>query len=92
MIKLNLYLLHQIEHIFHIHLRSPLILGILIFTFPPQAKNLGVTLSSSLSMEKHVTNVCRSAYVEIQRISNIRHYLTTDARKTLVCAFFSVKS
>ena len=38
-------------------------------------------------MEKHVTNVCRSAYVEIRRISNIRHYLTTDATKTRVCAF-----
>ncbi|WP_419629831.1 hypothetical protein, partial [Thiolapillus sp.] len=55
--------------------------------FSSQAKNLGVTLSSNLSMEKHVTNVCRSAYVEIRRISNIRHYLTTDATKTLVCAF-----
>ena len=38
-------------------------------------------------MEKHVTNVCRSAYVEIRRISNICHYLTTDATNTLVCAF-----
>ena len=38
-------------------------------------------------MEKHVTNVCRSAYVEIGRISNICYYLTTDATETLVCAF-----
>ena len=28
-----------------------------------------------------------SAYIEIQRISNIRHYLTIDATKTLFCAF-----
>ena len=26
-------------------------------------------------MEKHVTNICRSAYIEIRTISNIRHYL-----------------
>ena len=38
-------------------------------------------------MENHVTNICRSAYIEIRRISNIRHYLTTDATKTLLCAF-----
>ena len=38
-------------------------------------------------MEKHVTNICRSAYIEIRRISNIRHYLTIDATKTLLCAF-----
>ena len=46
-----------------------------------------MTLTNNLSMEKHVTNICRSAYIEIRRISNIRHYLTTDATKTLLCAF-----
>ena len=55
--------------------------------FSLQAKILGVTLTNNLSMEKHVTNICRSAYIEIRRISNIRHYLTTDATKTLLCAF-----
>ena len=29
--------------------------------FSLQAKNLGVTLTNNLSMEKHVTNICRSA-------------------------------
>ena len=55
--------------------------------FSLQAKNLGVTLTNNLSMEKHVTNICRSAYIEIRRISNIRHHLTIDATKTLLCAF-----
>ena len=50
-------------------------------------KHLGVPLTNNLSMEKHVTNICSSAYIEIRRISNIRHYLTTDATKTLLCAF-----
>ena len=87
MIKLNLYSLNQIEHIPQIHLQPSFILEILIFPFPLMQKNLGVTLSSNLSVEKHVIYVCRSAYVEIRRISNIRHYLTTDATKTLICAF-----
>ena len=56
------------------------------FLFSLQAKNLGVTLTNNLYMEKHVTNICRSAYIEIRRISNIRHDLTIDA-KTLLCAF-----
>ena len=55
--------------------------------FSLQAKNLGVTLANNLSVEKHVTNICRSAYIEIWRISNIRHYLTIDATKPLLCAF-----
>ena len=55
--------------------------------FSLQAKNLGVTLTNNLSMQKHVTNICRSAYIEIRRISNIRHYLTIDATNTVLCAF-----
>ena len=46
-----------------------------------------VTLTNNLSMEKHVINICRSGYIEIRRISNIRHYLTVDATKTLLWAF-----
>ena len=55
--------------------------------FSLQAKHLGVTLTNNLSMEKHVTNMSRSAYIGIRRISNSRHYLTIDATKTLLCAF-----
>ena len=50
-------------------------------------KSLGVTLDPSLSMERHVVNICRAAYFELRRISTIRRYLTTDATKTLVCSF-----
>ena len=54
----------------------------------PQAKIPGVTLCADLSMDEHATNICRSAYLELRRISNIRHYLTIIcATKTLVCAF-----
>ena len=38
-------------------------------------------------MDKHVTNICRSAYVELRRISSIRHLLIVNATKTLLFAF-----
>ena len=39
-------------------------------------------------MEKHVTNTCRSAYIENSASeNNSRHYLTIDATKALPCAF-----
>ena len=38
-------------------------------------------------MDKHVTNICRSAYAELRRISSIRHLLTVNATKTLLSAF-----
>ena len=37
--------------------------------------------------DKHVTNICRSAYAELRRISSIRHLLTVNATKTLLSAF-----
>ena len=38
-------------------------------------------------MDKHVTNICRSAYAELRRTSSIRRLLTVNATKTLLSAF-----
>ena len=37
-----------------------------------------------LSMKQQVSKICQSAYLELCRISSIRHVLTVDATKTLV--------
>ena len=55
-------------------------------SFTSSAKNLGVTISDTLSLDKHINNVCCSAYAELRRIANIRPYLTFEATKTLVTA------
>jgi hypothetical protein len=55
--------------------------------FSASVRNLGVTLDSGLSMSQHVRAVCRSSYLELRRISSVRHLLTVEATKTLVCAF-----
>ena len=41
--------------------------------------NLGFMISDNISLDKHISNVCRSAYVEIRRIGSIRHLLTVEA-------------
>ena len=38
-------------------------------------------------MDKHVTNICRSACAELQHISSICHLLTVNATRTLLSAF-----
>ena len=58
-----------------------------IIKFSSSVRNLGVIFDSSLSMHQHVQNVCKLAYFELRRISSVRHFLTTDATKTLVCSF-----
>ena len=50
-------------------------------------KSLGITLDNTLSMHSHILNVCRVAYIELRRIGSIRHFLSTEAAKTLVCSF-----
>ena len=35
-------------------------------------------------MKKHISFICKTAFLEIPLITTIRHYLTDDATKTLV--------
>eukprot|EP00745_Piridium_sociabile_P007701 TRINITY_DN15145_c0_g1_i14.p1 TRINITY_DN15145_c0_g1~~TRINITY_DN15145_c0_g1_i14.p1 ORF type:complete len:248 (-),score=27.37 TRINITY_DN15145_c0_g1_i14:73-816(-) len=51
------------------------------------ARNLGVTLDQTLSFQQHIANVCRVCFLELRRIASIRHLLSEDATKTLICAF-----
>ena len=54
--------------------------------FQPKVKSLGVVLDSSLTMSHHISSVCRSAYLELCRISPIHPFLTTSATAALVCS------
>ena len=56
-------------------------------TISSSVRNLDVTFDQSLSFRQHVANVCRLCYLEIRRISSVRHLLSDDATKTLLCAF-----
>ena len=40
-----------------------------------------------MTLDKHISAVCRSACVEIRRIISIYEYLTAEATKTFVCPF-----
>ena len=61
--------------------------GNLDIPFATHARNLGIIISSDTIMDKHVTDVCRSVDAELRRISSIRHLLTVNAAKTLLCHF-----
>ena len=42
----------------------------------PHVNNLGVFLRNTLSMEQHISQLCRSAYLAVRQIASIRRYLT----------------
>ena len=40
-----------------------------------------------MSLDAHISHICRTAYIAIRQISSIRQYLTLHATKILVCSF-----
>ncbi len=55
------------------------------------ARNIGVIMDSTLSMEEQVSSVCRACYLGIRDISTIRRYLTEEATTHLIMAFVTSK-
>ena len=53
--------------------------------------DLGVILDCSLSMKKHVSNLCSSASFALRNIRSIRNYLDKNRLERLVHAFISSK-
>ena len=47
-------------------------------------KILGVTFDDGMTLKQHISNTCRSSYMQLRKINSIRQYLTTNAVKTLV--------
>jgi len=56
-----------------------------------EVKNLGCWLDSNLSMSKHITNVCKSAFFHLHNIRSIKKYLDNDSLHILVHAFITNK-
>ena len=52
--------------------------------FRSSVRNLGVHLDHTLSIQQHISSVCRAAYLELRRIASIRPYLTQSATAQLV--------
>ena len=42
----------------------------------PHVKNIGVFFDNTMSMEQHISRLCRSAYLAMRQIASIRRYLT----------------
>ena len=75
----------------HPSLQTFLEIGNTTVPFSSSVHSLGVTLDPTLSFKQHISNVCRSAYLELRKISFVRHLLSAEATTTLVCAFIFSK-
>jgi hypothetical protein len=50
------------------------------------ARNIGVTFDQHMSMDKHVTNICKNCFFHLRKITRIKEYLSTSDIQTLVHA------
>ena len=55
--------------------------------FSQSAKNLGVFISNDLSMDCHVTNLCKAVYLEIRRLRHMSAFVDEGSLKTLASSF-----
>ena len=55
--------------------------------FANTVRSLGVCLDPTLSFKQQISSVCRICYLELHSISAIRHYLSENVTKKLLCAF-----
>ena len=62
-----------------------------IITSSLKAKNIGVIMDSHMSMEAHISSVCKSAYMHIRNIGKLRKYLDQDSLETIIHAFITSK-
>ena len=65
----------------------PITVGNSSITQSSSIRNLGVTLDQHATLELHVKNVAKSAFLKIREISYYRRHLTMDAAKTLMHAY-----
>ena len=72
----------------HLHsLPTSITIGNAQIPFKKSVKNLGLTLDCHLTMNAHVSNIARTCYFELRRLTSIRRFLTNTATATLVSAF-----
>ena len=62
-------------------------LGTSLIQTSTTVRNLGVVLDHTLSFQTQISSICRACYLELRRISSVRHLLSEEATKTLVSAF-----
>ena len=71
----------------HLHsLPTSITIGNAQIPFKQSVKNLGFTLDCHLTMNAHVSNIARTCYFELCRLTSICRFLTSTATATLVSA------
>ena len=97
--KRNVFLYIQINAIFF--KIAFLSFGYNVISFSTTAKNLGFHFTDGMRIDAHVQDICHKVYIDIRRITSIRHllsilatnlltYLDSLSNMCLVCQAFKI--
>ena len=70
-----------------LNLPTSITIGNAKIPFKQSVLNLGFTLDRNLTTNAHVSNIARTCYFELRRLTSIRRFLTSTATATPVSAF-----
>ena len=59
--------------------------------FSQSARNLGVFIDETLSMDVHIKYLCRIHFCQLRRLGKIRPFLSTDAANKLAVSFIHIR-
>ena len=71
--------------------KSSIEIGDTCISFSSSVKNLGIYLDSNLSMSKQVSHVMKCIYLDLRRISQIRHLIPVDIAQLLATSLIMSK-
>eukprot|EP00918_Siedleckia_nematoides_P062145 GHVU01135588.1.p1 GENE.GHVU01135588.1~~GHVU01135588.1.p1 ORF type:complete len:271 (+),score=18.60 GHVU01135588.1:396-1208(+) len=68
---------------------SSITVGECVTPISANARNIGLMMDSSMTMDKHIKYVCKKSYWQIHNLGKLRPYLSKEALVQLVHAFIS---
>ena len=69
----------------------PLTIGDNVIEPSPTAGSLGVLWDSNASMEAHINNICRAAFLQLHNIGKLQRYMDLSSLEAIVHAFITTR-
>jgi len=66
---------------------TSIVVGGQVIQCSKSVRNIGAYLDQHMTMDNQVSNMCKSAWINLHRIRQIRQYVTSEQTKTLVHAY-----
>ncbi len=65
----------------------PITIGSQLISTSDSARNIGLIMDSTLSMDKHISNLCRQGFFQLCRLSKVFKCFSQPAAETIIHAF-----